>query len=308
MKAYAAKLALALAVLVLLLMRSAPLQAQAASATLSGVVTGPSGEVVPNAQVVVTNAATGQATPSSTDATGHYTVTNLNAGSYRVSISATGFVTTVQNATLTAGAPQTLNMSLMTAQAAQQAPGTKPAAPPASNLPNAPSTSKSQQLSLQDLGFSPEQTAANAKLQALLNKRTHMLKVHQTLGLITIAPMLATLITSVNAGGRTTSSTDRNVHMILGAVTGDLYFTTAYFAIRAPKVPGTETRGHIKLHKAMAWIHGPGMIMTPILGALAYEQKSDGQKIHGIAQAHGPVAVVTAGAFGVAVLAVASKF
>jgi hypothetical protein len=307
MKANAAKLALALAVLVLLLMGSAPLQAQAASATLSGVVTGPSGEAVPNAQVVVTNAATGQATPSSTDATGHYTVTNLNAGSYQVSISATGFVTTVQKATLTAGAPQSLNMSLMTAQAAQ-APGSKPAAPPATNLPNAPSTSKSQQLSLQDLGFSPEQTEANAKLQALLNKRTHMLKIHQTLGLITIAPMLATLIASVNAGGRTTSSTDRNVHMILGAVTGDLYFTTAYFAIRAPKVPGTETRGHIKWHKRLAWIHGPGMVLTPILGAMAYEQKSNGQKVHGIAQAHGPVAIVTAGAFGAAVLAVASKF
>lgn len=308
MKANAAKLALALAVLVLLLMRSAPLQAQAASATLSGVVTGPSGEAIPNAQVVVTNAATEQATTSSTDAAGHYTVTHLNAGSYEISISATGFVTTVQKATLTAGAPQSLNLSLMTAQAAQ-APGPKPEAPsPATNLPNAPSTSKSQQLSLQDLGFSPEQTQANAKLQALLNKRTHMLKVHQTLGLITIAPMLATLITSINAGGKKVSSTDRNVHVGLGSATAALYFTTAYFAIRAPKVPGTETRGHIKLHKAMAWIHGPGMVLTPILGAMAYEQKSNGQKIHGIAQAHGPVAIVTAGAFGVAVLAVASKF
>ncbi|HLI62168.1 MAG TPA: hypothetical protein VKV05_02130, partial [Terriglobales bacterium] len=229
-------------------------------------------------------------------------------GSYEVSVSAAGFVTTAQKATLAAGVPQTLNISLVTAQAVQQAPGATPAASPATNLPNAPSTSKSQQLSLQDLGFSPEQTQANAQLQALLNKRTHMLKIHQTMGLITIAPMLATLITSVNAGGRRTSSADRNAHMILGAVTGDLYFTTAYFAIRAPKVPGTETRGHIKWHKRLAWIHGPGMIMTPILGAMAYEQKSNGEKIHGIAQAHGPVAIVTAGAFGAAVLAVASKF
>ncbi|MFZ0633819.1 MAG: hypothetical protein WAM56_21190 [Acidobacteriaceae bacterium] len=39
--------------------------------------------------------------------------------------------------------------------------------------------------SLGDLGFTPAQTQANAKLQARLNKRTHMLKIHQTLGLIT---------------------------------------------------------------------------------------------------------------------------
>jgi hypothetical protein len=37
------------------------------------------------------------------------------------------------------------------------------------------------------------------------------------------------------------------------------------------------------------------MILTPILGALAYEQNNKGEKVHGIAAAHGPVAIVTAG-------------
>ena len=84
--------------------------------------------------------------------------------------------------------------------------------------------------------------------------------------------------------------------MVLGAVTSDLYFTSAYFAIRAPRVPGTTTRGPIRLHKALAWVHGPGMILTPILGALAYDQKSSREKLHGIASAHGPVAAITAAA------------
>ena len=53
----------------------------------------------------------------------------------------------------------------------------------------------------------------------------------------------------------------------------DLYFTSAYFAIRAPSIKGTPTRGPIRVHKALAWIHGPGMILTPNLGALAYQQK-----------------------------------
>ena len=91
-------------------------------------------------------------------------------------------------------------------------------------------------------------------------------------------------------------------------MTADLYFMTAYYAIRAPRIPGTETRGPIRLHKALAWIHGPGMILTPILGAMAFDQKSRGEKVHGIAKAHGAVAIVTAAAYGLAVVSVSIKF
>ena len=96
--------------------------------------------------------------------------------------------------------------------------------------------------------------------------------------------------------------------MILGSATAGMYFSTAYFAICAPRVPGTETRGPIRLHKALAWIHGPGMILTPILGAIAYSQKDNGEKVHGIASAHAPVAIVTARAYGAALLSVSLKF
>jgi hypothetical protein len=50
------------------------------------------------------------------------------------------------------------------------------------------------------------------------------------------------------------------------------------------------------------------MILTPILGALAYQQKNNGEHVHGLAAAHGPVAIVTAGAFGAALLSVSLKF
>jgi len=94
----------------------------------------------------------------------------------------------------------------------------------------------------------------------------------------------------------------------LGAVTGDLYGISAYYAIRAPKIEGTPTRGPIKAHKILAWIHGPGMILTPILGAIAFDQKNKGEKVHGIAKAHGPVAIVTAAAYAAAILSVTFKF
>jgi hypothetical protein len=214
------------------------------------------------------------------------------------------------------------------AQAAPQAPPAQPppaqpanppAATPSQNLPDAPSSTQTEtqtetkpenktEPSLNDLGFPTEQTQPDPKMQALLDKRTHMLKIHQRMGLITTIPLLATLFTSVNAGGKNTSNTDRTVHLVLGAVTGDLYGITAYYAIRAPKVPGTQTRGPIRFHKAMAYIHVPGMVLTPILGAMAYSQKNKGEKVHGIASAHGPVAIVTAGAFGAALLSVSIKF
>ena len=51
------------------------------------------------------------------------------------------------------------------------------------------------------------------------------------------------------------------------------------------------------------------MILTPILGIMAFDQKrTKARKVHGIASAHGPVAIVTAGAFGAALLSVSVKF
>lgn len=166
--------------------------------------------------------------------------------------------------------------------------------------------------SLGDLGFSKAQTQANPKLQALLERRTHMLKVHQTLGMLTLIPMAATLITGPMAKveGRdgqpikepTTANLD--THVALGGVTAAMYFSTAYFAIFAPKVPGETHKGPIKLHEALAFIHGPGMIATAALGAMAYNQESNGERVHGIASAHGAVAAITITSYAAAILAV----
>jgi hypothetical protein len=301
MKAKAEKVVFGVIVGLMFVLTANALHAQDANATLSGTVTDSSGKALPNAKVTVKNLYTGQSTETQTDSSGAYTIPNLAAGDYAVSASAEGIGTGVAKAILTAGSQQTLNLTLTSAPA-QASPAT-----PSDNLPNAPTPNKTEP-SLEDLGFSKTETQSNGAQQALLDKRTHMLKMHQRFGLITTVPLLATLITSVNAGGKSTSTTDRNVHLVLGAVTGDLYGITAYYAIRAPRIAGTETRGPIRLHKALAWIHGPGMILTPILGAMAYSQKSNGEKVHGIAAAHGPVAIVTAAAFGAALLSVSVKF
>lgn len=168
----------------------------------------------------------------------------------------------------------------------------------------------SNEPSLQGLGFPPSEVQGSAKEQALLDKRSHMLQVHQKLGLLTTIPLFVTLFTGPGAKGHhglPGSPSGRNLHTGLGILTTGMYFTTAYFAIRAPKVQGSKPYGLIRLHKALAWIHGPGMILTPILGAIAYSQLSNGQRVHGIAKYHSLVAITTAAAYGAAILSVTLK-
>ncbi len=268
MKAGAAKLG----VVFFLVFSASALMAQMAS--LSGNIKDTKGHAVPNATVSVKSSATGQSSDFKTGADGTYTAPNLTPGEYEISIIASGFNTDTQKVTLSAGASQPLNIVL------------------------------TPTLSLQSLGFPSATTASNPQEQARLDRRSHMLRMHQKLGLITTIPMAAALLTGNLAGGRNTSSAGRDLHVALGSTTAGLYFATAYYAIAAPKISGTETRGNIRLHKLLAWIHGPGMVLTPILGAMAYNQKSNGERVHGIASAHVPVAVITAGAYGLAILVV----
>ena len=258
---------------------AAPLRAQAAGAVLSGTIMA-SGTAVANAKVTAKNNASGQTAEAQTDSAGLYTLSDLAPGDYTISVTAEGFGAQTANVTMAAGSPQKLDVTL-----------------PAAGAP-----------SLKDLGFAPEQSQGSAQDQARLDKRSHMLKIHQRLGLITAAPLLATVLTASGAAGRHGTASGRDLHATLGSITAGMYFTTAYFSVFAPKVPGTPTRGPIRLHRFLAWIHGPGMILTPALGALAFEQRSKGERIHGIASAHGIVAGTTAVAYGLAILSVSVKF
>ncbi|HEX4037046.1 MAG TPA: hypothetical protein VHX37_03230 [Acidobacteriaceae bacterium] len=203
-------------------------------------------------------------------------------------------------------------------------PAAQNTAPPSQNQIQSPPPSgqqppqQSAEPSLGDLGFSPTQTQANAQLQARLNKRTHMLKLHQTLGLITLAPMAATVIVAGgakakrvrNADGTVTnavippSDANADFHAALGSLTATMYGITAYYAIAAPKIKGVKPKGAIRLHRDLLWIHLPGMVLTPILGGMALSQEENGQKVHGIASAHGAVAWTTVTAYAASAVAV----
>jgi len=197
MRLKGAKIAFRLGVLALSFLLPNLSCAQAA-VLLSGTVLDPAGRVVSSAKISIKNLQTGKSSETESNSAGLYNVPNLTPGDYEVSVSAEGLATKVARVTVTAGKQQTLNVSLNTGSAQQEIPADKPTAAPPANLPNAPSGSTASP-SLQDLGFTPQQTQANAQLQEMLEKRTHMLKVHQTLGLITAIPMVASLITGPQA-------------------------------------------------------------------------------------------------------------
>jgi Carboxypeptidase regulatory-like domain len=216
--------------------------------------------------------ATGQATEAGADSSGSWAASNLTPGDYEFSVAAPGFSTAVTRVSITASGVQTVNLTLRGL------------------------------LSLEDLGFPLAQARGNAEDQALLDKRSHMLKLHQRYGLIAAVPLVATVLTGSSAAGKSSSPGSRNLHAALGITAAGLYSISAYYAIAAPKIPGIETRGNIRLHKALAWVHGAGMILTPVLGEMAYEQRKRGEKVHGIASAHGAVAVTTVVAYAAAIL------
>ncbi len=70
--------------------------AQADQGAITGLVQDPTGAVVPNAQITLTDTDTGLVLQGTTDASGNYVFSPVKIGNYKVSVSAAGFSTTTQ--------------------------------------------------------------------------------------------------------------------------------------------------------------------------------------------------------------------
>ena len=84
---------------------------QSTFGSITGVVLDPSGGVIPNSQVSVTNLGTGAKRDTNTGSTGVFNVANLEVGSYRLRVSAQGF-TTYDRSDLHLAANQVLNVNV----------------------------------------------------------------------------------------------------------------------------------------------------------------------------------------------------
>jgi hypothetical protein len=90
-----------------------PLNAQVSTATLSGIVSDPSGAVVPNAQVTLESVQEHASRHTVTNSTGAYVFPAILPGTYRLVVTATGFERqTFSNIVLSSGQGSTLNATL----------------------------------------------------------------------------------------------------------------------------------------------------------------------------------------------------
>src|SRR5579883_2349917 len=102
-----------LGVTVLLLLTAGNLIGQAtASSTLQGTVYDQSQAVIPGAEVVITNKATGEIRTTTTNDSGNYQFNLLSAGTYAIKVSKPGFASFAQNVNLLIGQTTTANAVL----------------------------------------------------------------------------------------------------------------------------------------------------------------------------------------------------
>ena len=104
----------------LLLIAGQPLLAQGVFATLTGVVSDPTGAVVPNTKIVLTDAVSGSARETVADGDGYYTFASVPVGTYNLSVAASGFKDfTASGVALGGGEKRNVNIALSVGTADQ---------------------------------------------------------------------------------------------------------------------------------------------------------------------------------------------
>lgn len=113
------KLSSLLTLLVLFLATIVAAYAQAPGGTVLGTVKDESGAVIPNANITITNKATGLTRTVTTNSDGLYSAPALQPGDYEVRAEMQGFRTLLREATVTAGGNITVDMAMVLGEARQ---------------------------------------------------------------------------------------------------------------------------------------------------------------------------------------------
>src|SRR6476660_5868047 len=115
---------------ILLLVSTGVLHAQSTNSSLSGIVKDQSGAVVPKAQLSLISVATGTETVGVSGADGMYRFSNLQAGSYNMTVTAAGFpIFSRQGIVLALNDTATLDVSLTVGTGTQTVTVTADASP-----------------------------------------------------------------------------------------------------------------------------------------------------------------------------------
>jgi len=91
---------------------AAPAQSLVSSGTIQGVVTDPTGAVVPNATVALSNPVTGFSSSATTDANGRYLIRQVPFNHYHVSVTAPGFASVSKDLDVRSAVPISLPITM----------------------------------------------------------------------------------------------------------------------------------------------------------------------------------------------------
>ena len=89
------------------------------SGDVTGIVSDPSGSVIPNATVTLKNTGTGQTQTTETNQTGVYRFSLVSPGQYTVTVNASGFQNAERNVTVAVGQSTSMNMKLEVGSSSQ---------------------------------------------------------------------------------------------------------------------------------------------------------------------------------------------
>ena len=155
------------------------------------------------------------------------------------------------------------------------------------------------------IGIAPK-TLTAASRERELKARRNMFRVHQTLGLVTAAGMLAQGIVGsrLYKPGNYTDNL-KNTHEGIAAGINIGYFTTALMSFTAPPpMVNRKKFDNIKLHKILSYVHLSGMIATNVLS----KQIDGNANPANIKKWHRAAAFTTFGAYTAAIATIKFEF
>lgn len=155
------------------------------------------------------------------------------------------------------------------------------------------------------IGIAPK-TLTAASRERELKARRNMFRVHQTLGLVTAAGMLAQGIVGSRLY-KPGNYTDRlkNTHEGIAKGINIGYFTTALMSFTAPPpLVNRKKFDNIKLHKILSYVHLSGMIATNVLS----KQIDGNPNPANIKKWHRAAAFTTFGAYTAAIATIKFDF
>lgn len=155
------------------------------------------------------------------------------------------------------------------------------------------------------IGIAPR-TLTAASREKELKARRNMFRVHQTLGLVTAAGMLAQGIVGsrLYKPGNYTDKL-KNTHEGIATGINIGYFTTALMSFTAPPpMVNRKKFDNIKLHKILSYVHLSGMIATNVLS----KQIDGNANPANIKKWHRAAAFTTFGAYTAAIATIKFEF